>query len=97
MDVHSLCLALGSYSTILEVNKWREVQYLHLAAVSACTGLGSHGFGSLAFQTPSTDDCKILCVNLCSKTKCGDGECSVSVFPHPVLSEEEGLNTVTFL
>lgn len=50
MDAHSLALALERYSTVLGVNKWREVQYLHLAAVSACTGLGSHGIGSLALQ-----------------------------------------------
>lgn len=96
MDVHSLRLAVGRYSTILKVNKWREVRYLYLAPVSACTGSGSHGFGSLAFQTPSTVG-KILCVNLCSKTKCSDGEfSSVNVFPYPVLSKEEGLNTVIF-
>lgn len=40
---------------------------------------------------------KTLHVNPCNKTKHGDGECSsVSVFSHPVLSKEEGLNTVIF-
>lgn len=65
--------------------------------MSACTGLGSRGNCSLALQTPSTAGYKTLHVNLCNKTKHGDGECSsVRVFSHPVLSKEEGLNTVIF-
>lgn len=96
MDVRSLALAFGRHSAVLEVNKWREAQYLHVAAQSACTASGSHGFGSLALQTPNTAGYKTLHVNLCNKTKCGGGECSsVSVFPHPVLSKES-LNIVIF-
>lgn len=87
-------------STVLGVNKWRRrVQYIHLAAVSACTCLGSYGTGSLALQIASTADCKTVGVNLCTKTKCGGGECSsvsgVFFFPS-VLLQEEGLNTVMF-
>lgn len=50
----------------------------------------------LALQTPSPAGYKILHVNLCNKTKCGAGACSVRVFPHPVLSKGERLNTVIF-
>lgn len=97
MDAHSHALALERYNTILEVNKWREVQDLQLAAVPACAGLGSCGFGSPALQPPSPAGYKILHVNLRNKTKCDAGECcSVRVFPHPVLSKEERLNTVIF-
>lgn len=79
------------------MNKWREVQYIHLAAGSACTCLGSCGFGSLALQTPSTASYKTLHVNPGNKIKYGAGECSsVRVFPHPTLSKEECLNTVIF-
>lgn len=88
---------LGGDGTVLGVNKWRRrVQYLRLAAVSACTGSGSYGTGSLALQTPSTADCKTVGVNLCPKTKHGGGDCSVSVFSPSVVFKEDGLNTVMF-
>lgn len=84
MDDHSLALVLGRCSTVLGVNKWREVNTF---IWQPCLLVRVF---SLALRTASTAGYKTLHVNLCNKTKRGDGECSsVSVFPHPVLSKEK--------